>query len=359
MIGYLLYVIAYILFPSIAPNGSDTVQRISIDSPRFFNNKMEPENENRLLWEIGLKIQRSVQKIVATESSIASPTILQLPWEAWYRLLYLNNFRLAGMHIGLLPPVVLTYEYSSKPGRITTDFMDLTGHKDESVVSIDGVYLVFAVLILFIIICYTLTVLIKYLLPAIRDMLLWFVRMWQPSKYHTTLADSAPIILKGHTEDIECIECNGCSLVTSCLEGKVIVWNPISGEQHCILRRNEIFSTPSRNINRFRNHYDDSLLGIQARTGRPYLQSEEPYFNPNMTKSQTTQFNNLNVSPVSPPMYKTHRRCRSDEVSSRTIVESTFATSLRPVSISQRLEENISVGVARQRRPDLSGFLDQ
>ena len=216
MIGYLLYVIAYIAFPSIAPIGSDTVQRVSLDTSRF-NNKMESESESRLLWEIGLRIQRSVRKMVATESLITSPTILQLPWEAWYRLLYLNNFRLAGMHIGLLPPVVLRYEYSSKPGRISTDFIDLTGHKEESVVSIDGIYLVFVVVILFIIIYYTLTVLIKYLLPAIRDMLLWFISMWQPSKYHTTLADSAPIILKGHTQDIECIECNGSSL-SNCLE---------------------------------------------------------------------------------------------------------------------------------------------
>ena len=138
----------------------------------------------------------------------------------------------------------------------------------------------------------------------------------------------------------------------------VIVWNAINGEQHCILRRNELVSTPFRNMNRFRNHFDDSLLGMQARGGRPYMPSEDPYFNSNMIKSQTTQFTNINISPIA-QMYKTHRRCRSDEVSSRTIVESTFATSLRPVSVAQRLEENVSTGIVRQRRSDLSALPNQ
>ncbi|EDV27257.1 uncharacterized protein TRIADDRAFT_55014 [Trichoplax adhaerens] len=359
MIGYILYVITYIVFPSMAPNGSGNVQRVSVESPHFFSN-MEVESESRLLWKIGLKIQRSVRNIVATESSEASSTTSQLPWEAWYRLLSLNNYHLAGMHIGLLSPVVLKREYSSKPGRMSVDVMNLTKQEDISVISIDGVYLVFAVLILFIIICYTLTVLMKYLLPTTRDILLWFIRMCQPPQYRTTIADNAPIILRGHGQDIECLDSNGSTLVTSCLEGKVIAWNVITGEQYCILRRNEILPLPRPRMDRLRNHYDDSLLGMPVRGNARmygYMQGEIAPAHLGMTGSQSTYFGDVARSPVS-PMYKTHRRSRSDEVNSRTIVESTFATSMRPVSVAQRLEENFGKGTIRQRRSDLSVLPD-
>lgn len=42
--------------------------------------------------------------------------------------------------------------------------------------------------------------------------------------------EAVPIVVKGHTQEIECLATNGDSVVSSCLQGQLKMWNPSSGE---------------------------------------------------------------------------------------------------------------------------------
>ncbi|XP_077302118.1 SREBP cleavage activating protein isoform X2 [Arctopsyche grandis] len=53
--------------------------------------------------------------------------------------------------------------------------------------------------------------------------------------------EAVPIVVSGHAQEIECLATNGESIVSSCLQGQLKMWNPSNGELIANFSRNNIY----------------------------------------------------------------------------------------------------------------------
>lgn len=58
--------------------------------------------------------------------------------------------------------------------------------------------------------------------------------------------EAMPLVLEGHTQEVECIATDGNTVASACLAGHIKVWDVISGEQLAHIDRRQFFSSPQK-----------------------------------------------------------------------------------------------------------------
>ncbi|EFN85276.1 sterol regulatory element-binding protein cleavage-activating protein [Harpegnathos saltator] len=58
--------------------------------------------------------------------------------------------------------------------------------------------------------------------------------------------EAVPLVLEGHTQEVECIATDGNTIASTCLAGHIRVWDSISGEQLAHIDRRQFFSSPQK-----------------------------------------------------------------------------------------------------------------
>jgi WD40 repeat protein len=58
-----------------------------------------------------------------------------------------------------------------------------------------------------------------------------------------------PLVLEGHTQEVECIATDSNTIASTCLAGHIRIWDSISGEQLAHIDRRQFFSGPQKNLN--------------------------------------------------------------------------------------------------------------
>ncbi|KOX73423.1 Sterol regulatory element-binding protein cleavage-activating protein [Melipona quadrifasciata] len=111
-------------------------------------------------------------------------------------------------------------------------------------------------LISVIVVAYTMVVL--YRCVCSRNYAEWRASWYQTEKAHDSatqlVLQALPLVLEGHTQEIECIATDGNTIASTCLAGHIKVWDATSGEQLVHIDRKQFFKNlelcvPSAKLN--------------------------------------------------------------------------------------------------------------
>ncbi|KAK2173041.1 hypothetical protein NP493_908g00028 [Ridgeia piscesae] len=64
------------------------------------------------------------------------------------------------------------------------------------------------------------------------------------SPYFNQIQDAVPLVLAGHTQEVECIACDGPLIISSCLGGQLRVWDSSTGECRTVINRKTLVPPP-------------------------------------------------------------------------------------------------------------------
>ncbi|KAI4480537.1 hypothetical protein M0804_010090 [Polistes exclamans] len=107
-------------------------------------------------------------------------------------------------------------------------------------------------LISIIVVVYTMVVLYRCICS--RNYAEWRASWHQQEKTHDSVTqlvlEAVPLVLEGHTQEVECIATDGNTIASTCLAGHIRVWDSISGDQIAHIDRMQFFgTTPPKNTN--------------------------------------------------------------------------------------------------------------
>ncbi|KAK2584484.1 hypothetical protein KPH14_006859 [Odynerus spinipes] len=106
-------------------------------------------------------------------------------------------------------------------------------------------------LISVIVVAYTMVVL--YRCVCSRNYAEWRASWYQQDKTQDSatqlVLEAVPLVLEGHTQEVECIATDGNTVASTCLAGHIRVWDSISGEQIAHIDRKQFFGIPQKNTN--------------------------------------------------------------------------------------------------------------
>ncbi|KYQ48506.1 Sterol regulatory element-binding protein cleavage-activating protein [Trachymyrmex zeteki] len=102
-------------------------------------------------------------------------------------------------------------------------------------------------LISVIVVAYTMVVL--YRCVCTRNYAEWRASWHQQEKTHDYVTqlvlEAVPLVLEGHTQEVECIATDGNTVASTCLAGHIRIWDSTSGEQLAHIDRRQFFSVGS------------------------------------------------------------------------------------------------------------------
>lgn len=105
-------------------------------------------------------------------------------------------------------------------------------------------------LISIVVVAYTMVVLYRCICS--RNYAEWRASWHQQEKTHDSVTqlvlDAVPLVLEGHTQEVECIATDGNTVASTCLAGHIRVWDSISGEQMAHIDRKTFFSSPKKEV---------------------------------------------------------------------------------------------------------------
>ncbi|KAI4501299.1 hypothetical protein M0802_003672 [Mischocyttarus mexicanus] len=106
-------------------------------------------------------------------------------------------------------------------------------------------------LISVIVVVYTMVVLYRCICS--RNYAEWRASWHQQEKTHDSVTqlvlEAVPLVLEGHTQEVECIATDGNTIASTCLAGHIRVWDSISGDQIAHIDRMQFFGTSQKNTN--------------------------------------------------------------------------------------------------------------
>ncbi|XP_012288280.1 sterol regulatory element-binding protein cleavage-activating protein [Orussus abietinus] len=107
-----------------------------------------------------------------------------------------------------------------------------------------------AVLCLISVIVVVYTMVVLYRCICSRNYAEWRASWYQQEKTHDSVTqlimEALPLVLEGHTQEVECIATDGNTIASSCLAGHVRIWDTISGEQVAHIDRKQFFNSPPK-----------------------------------------------------------------------------------------------------------------
>ncbi|XP_066601673.1 sterol regulatory element-binding protein cleavage-activating protein isoform X2 [Prorops nasuta] len=111
-----------------------------------------------------------------------------------------------------------------------------------------------AVLCLISVIVVAYMVVVLYRCICSRNYAEWRASWFQQEKYHESVTqlvlEALPLVLAGHTQEIECIATDGNTVASTCLAGHIRIWDSLTGEQLAHIDRKQFFSSPQKDMNR-------------------------------------------------------------------------------------------------------------
>ncbi|XP_012252105.2 sterol regulatory element-binding protein cleavage-activating protein isoform X2 [Athalia rosae] len=202
------------------------------------------------------------------------------PWNRlslyhWPSILSLYNISLAGEQITILPTIKLSHAVSpqlakqiSNPNDVQQfqwqslataaldplDFSDIEvptrsegrGFNAPFIPSSPMEIFLAALLCLVSVIVVAYTMVVLYRCVCSRNYAEWRASWHQQEKSNDSVTqlvmEAVPLVLEGHTQEVECIATDGNTIASVCLAGHIRIWDSISGEQVAHVDRKQFFS---------------------------------------------------------------------------------------------------------------------
>ncbi|XP_054005526.1 sterol regulatory element-binding protein cleavage-activating protein [Hylaeus anthracinus] len=121
-------------------------------------------------------------------------------------------------------------------------------------------------LISVIVVAYTMVVLYRCICS--RNYAEWRASWHQPEKAHDSatqlVLEALPLVLDGHTQEVECIATDSNTIASTCLAGHIRVWDATSGEQLAHIDRKQFFSSPQKNLNQTTPDMDELMSDYES-----------------------------------------------------------------------------------------------
>ncbi|XP_043261017.1 sterol regulatory element-binding protein cleavage-activating protein [Colletes gigas] len=121
-------------------------------------------------------------------------------------------------------------------------------------------------LISVIVVAYTMVVLYRCICS--RNYAEWRASWYQPEKAHDStthlVLEALPLVLEGHTQEVECIATDSNTIASTCLAGHIRVWDVTSGEQLAHIDRKQFFSSPQKNLSQTTPDVDELMSDYES-----------------------------------------------------------------------------------------------
>ncbi|XP_014474392.1 PREDICTED: sterol regulatory element-binding protein cleavage-activating protein [Dinoponera quadriceps] len=208
------------------------------------------------------------------------------PWNRlspyhWSSILAMYNVSIAGGRVTILPTIKLSHAMNpqfvkqiSNPSDVQhfqwqslataaldpLDFsdMELPSRSETRIFNTDAPFvpsspmeIFLAALLCFIsviVVAYTMVVL--YRCVCSRNYAEWRTSWHKQDKTQDSVTqlvlEAMPLVLEGHTQEVECIATDGNTVASACLAGHIKVWDSTSGEQLAHIDRRQFFSSPRK-----------------------------------------------------------------------------------------------------------------
>lgn len=117
-----------------------------------------------------------------------------------------------------------------------------------------------------IVVAYTMVVL--YRCVCSRNYAEWRTSWHQQEKTQDSVTqlvlEAVPLVLEGHTQEVECIATDGNTVASTCLAGHIRIWDSISGEQLAHIDRRQFFSSPQKNLSHASPDADELMSDYES-----------------------------------------------------------------------------------------------
>lgn len=121
-------------------------------------------------------------------------------------------------------------------------------------------------LISVIVVAYTMVVLYRCICS--RNYAEWRASWYQPEKTHDSatqlVLEALPLVLEGHTQEVECIATDSNTIASTCLAGHIRIWDATSGEQLAHIDRKQYFSSPQKNLSQVTPDMDELMSDYES-----------------------------------------------------------------------------------------------
>lgn len=121
-------------------------------------------------------------------------------------------------------------------------------------------------LISVIVVVYTMVVLYRCICS--RNYAEWRTSWHQQEKTHDSVTqlvlEAVPLVMEGHTQEVECIATDGNMVASTCLAGHIKIWDPTSGEQLAHIDRRQFFSGSSKNLSQMSPDGDELMSDYES-----------------------------------------------------------------------------------------------
>ncbi|XP_076397627.1 SREBP cleavage activating protein isoform X2 [Megachile rotundata] len=121
-------------------------------------------------------------------------------------------------------------------------------------------------LISVIVVAYTMVVLYRCICS--RNYAEWRASWYQSEKAHDSatqlVLEALPLVLEGHTQEVECLATDSNTIASTCLAGHIRVWDATSGEQLVHIDRKQFFSSPKKNLNHVPSDMDELMSDYES-----------------------------------------------------------------------------------------------
>lgn len=212
------------------------------------------------------------------------PLYLKISPDHWASILKKYNISLSGKTVAVLPSIRLSHLISPEQAvllrnpdekygdfqwqalAVALDPIDFNGDDFPSINQIEQPFyprspmeimlITILIVISVIVLAYAFVVLYKCICS--RNYAEWR-SSWYPDRHDEAVEDqvlleAVPVVLEGHTQEIECIATDGVHLASVCLGGQLKIWDNSTGELVNVIDRKSYFIDES---DKFVNEYDD------------------------------------------------------------------------------------------------------
>ncbi|EZA50256.1 Sterol regulatory element-binding protein cleavage-activating protein [Ooceraea biroi] len=253
------------------------------------------------------------------------------PWNSlslyhWSSILSMYNISIAGGRVTILPTIKLSYVVNPQVARRISnpkdvqqfqwqsfataaldplDFsdMEVPSRPEGRVFNTDAPFVpsspmeifLAALLCLISVIVVAYTMVVLYRCICSRNYAEWRTSWHQQEKTHDSVTqlvlEAVPLVMEGHTQEVECIATDGNTVASTCLAGHIRVWDSTSGEQLAHIDRRQFFSGSPKNLSQMSPDADELMSDYES--GSPPSRGE-------MEAAQSLGF----YSSVSPATYQ-------------------------------------------------------
>ncbi|XP_015430485.1 PREDICTED: sterol regulatory element-binding protein cleavage-activating protein [Dufourea novaeangliae] len=309
MIIYNSGIVEHVIHLSETLKTESEIDGYTLDRPQSLNNYVELNTMKPLSMPSAtiapdhLNRQDDLTNNVTEELNKLKPVDFP-PWNRlslyhWSSVLSMYNISAAGGRITILPTIKLSHSVSpqlvkqiSNPNDVQhfqwhslataaldpLDFSDieLPSRSEGRGFNADAPFIpsspmeifLAAVLCLISIIVVAYTMVVLYRCICSRNYAEWRASWHQPEKAHDSatqlVLEALPLVLEGHSQEVECIATDSNTIASTCLAGHIRVWDTTTGEQLAHIDRKQFFSSPKRNSSQVTTDMDELMSDYES-----------------------------------------------------------------------------------------------